>query len=108
MGRKQENTGFICGHCGRYALPLSNGSYRNHCPLCLYSKHVDDLPGDRKNNCGGLMAPLDIRYNSHKGYQIVHRCVKCGKEKINLIARDTVQSDDLLKILNLMQESVVK
>jgi hypothetical protein len=22
-------------------MPLKRGSYRNHCPACLYSKHVD-------------------------------------------------------------------
>ena len=41
MSRKSENTGFICAYCGADAKPLTNGSYRNHCPLCLHSLHVD-------------------------------------------------------------------
>ncbi|MBA3237248.1 MAG: RNHCP domain-containing protein [Parachlamydiaceae bacterium] len=24
-------------------MPLRNGSYRNHCPFCLSSLHVDDI-----------------------------------------------------------------
>lgn len=25
----------------------------NHCPNCLSSKHVDEMPGDREAKCGG-------------------------------------------------------
>ena len=76
-------------------MPLSNGSYRNHCPFCLYSKHVDTLPGDRRETCGGLMMPVGIRYCARKGYQIVHRCLACGAERSNKAATDTVQPDDM-------------
>ena len=49
--RRAENTGFECGHC-RSAVPAnSDGHYRNHCPYCLWSLHVDDLPGDRASSC---------------------------------------------------------
>jgi hypothetical protein len=95
MSRKEENTGFICQKCGRAVLPLSNGSYRNHCPFCLFSKHVDDTPGDRREHCGGLMEPVGVRYRSGKGYQIIHRCLKCGAERVNKAAVDTIQPDNV-------------
>ena len=31
---------FVCEHCGKKVEPLGY-SCRNHCPYCLYSKHVD-------------------------------------------------------------------
>ena len=34
--------GFICEHCGKEVLPLGYTS-RDHCPYCLYSKHVNQL-----------------------------------------------------------------
>jgi hypothetical protein len=95
MSRKSENQGFQCEQCGEQVLPVTNGSYRNHCPFCLYSKHVDFMPGDRAESCGGLMVPVGIRYHSKKGYQILHRCQNCGMEQLNKAARDTIQPDDL-------------
>ena len=97
MSRKTENTGFICRHCGKEVLPLTDGSYRNHCPFCLYSLHIDITPGDRACECGGLMEPIKIIYNSKKGYQIVHRCQKCGFERKN----QTAPNDDFNAILAL-------
>lgn len=102
MSRERENTGFICEHCGKTVLPLTNGSYRNHCPFCLYSKHVDDMPGDRAGECGGLMEPIGVEYKAAKGYQIVHKCTRCGKIVKNKAAEDADQSDDLDRIIALM------
>ena len=83
---------FTCEHCGAAVAPLTNGSYRNHCPHCLYSKHVDaEGPGDRASACGGMMAPVGLDQRSKKGFMILHRCVKCGKELPNKAAPD----DDL-------------
>ncbi|MTI95860.1 MAG: RNHCP domain-containing protein [Firmicutes bacterium] len=101
MSRIQENTGFICEWCGAEVLPLNNGSYRNHCPFCLHSKHVDVLPGDRKNQCRGLMQPLTVRHNPKKGWQIVHRCITCGAEQANIIADADVQPDDIGQLTRL-------
>ena len=47
--RKTED--FICEHCGR---EVRGNGYTNHCPYCLWSKHVDINPGDRAAGCGGL------------------------------------------------------
>jgi hypothetical protein len=75
-------------------MPLTNGSYRNHCPRCLWSRHVDNRPGDRGNRCGGAMEPVGLRLRPGKGYQLVHRCARCGAESVNRLATDTVQPDD--------------
>ncbi len=101
MSRKSENVGFICEHCGRAVLPVNNGGYRNHCPFCLYSKHVDIAPGDRRSVCRGLMEPLGIRYKPGKGYQIMHRCLACGRRSVNKVAERTVQPDSVDVLLTL-------
>ena len=48
---------FICEHCNKNVDKL-NYSARDHCPYCLYSKHVDINPGDRNNTCQGLLKPI--------------------------------------------------
>jgi hypothetical protein len=101
VGRSEENTGFVCEHCGRAVRAATNGSYRNHCPFCLFSKHVDVAPGDRASHCGGLMAPVALRRSS-KGFQIVHRCVRCGAVRLNKVAERTQQPDDIDAIITLM------
>lgn len=80
---------FVCGHCGEYVQPLAHGSYRNHCPKCLYSKHVDAAgPGDRASTCQALMAPDHLDYDGKKGWMIIHVCMKCGKTIPNKSAPD--------------------
>lgn len=101
MSRDLENTGFRCETCGAQVLPLTNGSYRNHCPVCLYSKHVDELPGDRASECGGMMEPVELVYAPKKGYQIRHRCLLCGAEGLNRIAQETEQPDEPQALLHL-------
>ena len=101
MSRSRENTGFVCEHCGHEVVALSNGSYRNHCPFCLSSKHVDNALGDRQSTCGGLMQPIGLRHKSGKGLQIVHQCLACGKRSANRVAENTEQPDDIDEIVKL-------
>ena len=101
MSKPRENTAFTCLHCGLAVAPLTNGSYRNHCPRCLYSQHLDVVPGDRASSCKGMMEPLAIKHNSNKGLQLVHRCTNCGVLRANRIASDTVQPDDLDALMRL-------
>lgn len=103
MSRSTENTGFRCACCENAVEPLTNGSYRNHCPYCLHSVHVDIMPGDRRNPCRGLMEPVGIR-GGKRGYQIVFRCRQCRACGANRVADDTVQPDDFNLLLNLMQQ----
>lgn len=90
---------FTCGHCGRRVGPLpSGGHHRNHCPACLYSRHVDAArSGDRGSACGGLMAPLGAFQRPNGEHVLVHRCERCGFERFNRIQAD----DDFDRVLAL-------
>lgn len=85
-----KNDPFKCEHCGKDVEPIVyGGSYRNHCPFCLWSKHVDaGIPGDRANLCKGLMEPVEVTTRRTGEYVLTHRCVKCGFERYNRIAGD--------------------
>ncbi len=87
---------FICEHCGEQVQPLLKGTYRDHCPKCLTSKHVDrDGPGDRLSECLGLLKPIAIDSDSKKGFVIVYECEKCHKTHRNKASED----DDLIGFL---------
>ncbi len=80
---------FTCEHCGKHVGALKHGTYRNHCPFCLWSKHVDqDGPGDRASTCGSLMTPMSLDQRGKKGWMINHRCTACGKTIPNIVAPD--------------------
>ncbi len=89
--RKED---FICENCG--AIVKGNG-YTDHCPNCLWSKHVDVNPGDRKAKCGGLMKPIGVEIKK-SSYLIYYRCTKCGYEhRVKTAANDNF---DLLVVLS--------
>ena len=88
---------FICEHCGKNVEKL-NYTARDHCPYCLYSKHVDINPGDRQNKCHGLLEPIDIEKFKNT-YKIIYMCEKCGKLHKNIMAND----DSMETIINLSQ-----
>lgn len=89
------NQGFRCDACGAQVPPLANGSYRNHCPRCLHSRHLDVFPGDRAHPCQGLLEPVAVERSGKKGWTIVHRCQRCGEERRNRAALDDpVMPDD--------------
>jgi len=103
LARSDENTGFLCDRCGTRVPPLGNGSYRNHCPGCLWSKHLDaSHPGDRASDCGGAMRPIDV-VRSKKGWQVVHRCERCGVVRRNRTAESTAAPDDIRAMIAVMQ-----
>lgn len=98
--QKNDNS-FICEHCGREVLPLGYSS-RDHCPFCLWSKHLDINPGDRQNECRGAMEPIRVEVDSKKGYVIVYRCTKCGEIHRNRAAHEAkVQPDDIKLLIKL-------
>lgn len=86
---------FICENCKKEVKPLGYTS-RDHCPYCLYSKHVDINPGDRQNNCLGLLEPVEIE-KFKDTYKIVYKCKKCKQPHKNIIAKD----DDMDKIIEI-------
>jgi len=87
---------FSCEHCGMY---VKGDGYTNHCPFCLWSKHVDVYPGDREEKCEGLMKPVFIE-TKNGTHTIVHRCVVCGYEKRNKVSK----KDDFETILSISRE----
>ncbi|MBU3669039.1 MAG: RNHCP domain-containing protein [Candidatus Taylorbacteria bacterium] len=78
--KKEED--FTCEKCDFF---VNGNGYTNHCPNCLYSKHVDVFPGDRAESCGGLMKPVDVT-GTQKEYIIRHKCIVCGYEKNNKVS----------------------
>ncbi len=86
---------FICENCMKNVSKL-NYTARDHCPYCLYSKHVDVMPGDRKNECKGLLEPIGIE-KFRDTYKIIYKCKKCGQLHKNIIAND----DDMNLIIEL-------
>lgn len=78
--RRTEN--FTCERCGEF---VTGDGYTNHCPACLWSKHVDVNPGDRAAECGGLMEPVGAEQKGNE-IIIVHRCVVCYHVKRNRAA----------------------
>jgi len=86
---------FICENCHKKVTKL-NYSARDHCNYCLYSKHVDIMPGDRSNDCHGLLVPIDIEKFKNT-YKIIYKCEKCGYLHKNIMASD----DDMDLIIKL-------
>jgi len=102
----RTNEGFVCEHCRIEVLPLARGGFRNHCPWCLWSKHVDCVPGDREAACGGLMAPMGVETDPKRGWMVVHRCVRCGIVRRNRAALDDPrQPDDFEAMLKIARQA---
>ncbi len=95
---KPKKEEIICEKCGKKFL---GGGYVNHCPKCLWSKHVDKkIPGDRKSDCLGIMKPIDIIIKKRGEISIKHQCIKCGKERLNKASKN----DDMDKIIELSHD----
>jgi hypothetical protein len=73
---------------------------RNHCNMCLWSKHVDDSKGDRHATCHGGMQPVGLTFK-HEGMgrigeaMLIHVCSLCDKLSINRLARDDLNHNVL-------------
>jgi len=83
---KMIDENFICDYC-EYEVNKLNYTARDHCPNCLCSKHVDIMPGDRANNCMGMMKPIGIE-KFKDSYKIIYKCSKCGEIHKNIMAND--------------------
>ena len=69
---------FSCLNCGK-VVPQGGAQVRDHCPFCLFGLHVDNVPGDRAADCGGLLAPIDFAVEG-RGIVIAYRCQRCEHE----------------------------
>lgn len=89
---------FRCGHCGITVPRGAPGTkHRNHCPVCLWSRHLDTEPGDRSADCGGDMEPLAIAARRDGEWTLVHKCRRCAVLSRNRIAGD----DDPVALMSL-------
>jgi predicted RNA-binding Zn-ribbon protein involved in translation (DUF1610 family) len=119
--RKHKETGrviydtqdFKCRNCGFFVTAsreLSGVNNRNHCPRCLWSRHMDITPGDRRSDCLSRMEPIGLsvkhvtkKYGSTAGeLMVIHHCTGCGKISINRIAAD----DDAMVIQRIFTDSL--
>ncbi len=109
------NGDFKCAYCRHIVCAnsfLSGVIHRNHCPYCLYSRHLDlHRAGDRLSACKSPMEPVGLtvkkngnKYRDEKGGELmlIHRCTGCGSLSINRIAAD----DDAEAILKLFASTL--
>ena len=99
---QMEAEGFQCTHCRAYVSAnrmLAGVQNRNHCPYCLWSRHLDlYVAGDRLAACREKMKPVGLalkqtakKYGPGWGeLMLVHECQECGKVSLNRIAADDV------------------
>jgi len=86
---RSEETAFICQHCKRTVINEAMGTrHRNHCPWCLWSRHLDERVGDRTSACHGDMEPIAIWVKGEGEWSIIHRCRSCGLVRANRCAGD--------------------
>lgn len=86
---------FICTNCNTLVKSLGYTA-RDHCPSCLCSLHVDINPGDRKEECHGLLEPIAVE-KFKDSFKIIYKCNKCGMIKKNIMAKDD-SMDLIIKI----------
>jgi hypothetical protein len=100
------NSDLRCVHCGNFVsaeVLLAGVKNRNHCPYCLWSRHVDLFEaGDRLSACKSPMRPVGLTFKiRHKKYasvpngtvangelMLIHQCVTCESLSINRVAAD--------------------
>lgn len=101
---------FTCVHCHLSVLTareIAGVQNRNHCPYCLWSRHLDwREPGDRLSSCRAPMEPVGLttrrsrnKYAAERDGELmlIHRCAGCGKLVINRVAADDI-ADELLSL----------
>jgi hypothetical protein len=111
---RYSDSGFHCSHCRAYISTdamLSGVQNRNHCPYCLWSRHLDLYEaGDRLSACKAVMKPIGLTIKqTRKKYasgqpgelMIVHLCTECGSLSINRVAAD----DDARTIRDVFEDS---
>jgi RNHCP domain-containing protein len=101
---------FRCAHCDTIVSSthlLSGVNNRNHCPYCLWSRHLDlFVAGDRLSACKAPMKPIGLTMKKGRNkYQreprgelmLIHACVECQALSINRIAADD-DSDNVMTV----------
>lgn len=87
--KSHAESSFTCLVCRFHVSLHAFGSqHRNHCPRCLWSRHLDDEPGDRRCPCREPMEPIAIEVRRDGEWALVHRCTGCGTVRTNRVAGD--------------------
>lgn len=90
---------FVCLQCGAEVSPHGRTA-RDHCPFCLYSLHVDVVPGDRAAECGGLLEPVEVELRGSRAV-ISYQCLECGERRVNQAVLDGEPADSWEAIMAL-------
>lgn len=90
---------FVCSVCSYH---VQGTGYTNHCPNCLYSLHVDTHPGDRQEQCHGIMKPIDIVTQGGSPVDVIHQCQRCHVIKTNKLD----DKDSMDAIIQVMEDKV--
>ncbi len=98
--RKIED--FQCEKCD---FSVKGNGFTDHCPKCLWGKHVDINPGDREEKCGGAMRPVSVE-KTNRGFDIIYRCERCLKITRNKSAKDD-DFDVLVRISKIASDSIL-
>lgn len=106
---------FKCAHCHALVSSahfLSGVNNRNHCPYCLWSRHLDLFAaGDRLSACKAPMKPIGLtmklgrnkyRREARGELMLIHQCTECQALSINRIAAD----DDSSAIVAVFEASL--
>ena len=108
--KQEQSNGFKCSHCKQWVVinQFIGTANRNHCNLCLWSKHVDEKKGDRSATCQGGMRPVGLTFRIEDGQNrgeimLIHACGGCPKLSINRIAGDDTEE----RILEVFAASMV-
>jgi hypothetical protein len=97
----QSEQEWRCIHCGFLvsgAPTIAGVRNRNHCPYCLWSRHLDwRVAGDRLSACRNGMEPIGLTTKRSRNkyaherdgeLMVVHRCTHCATIVINRVAAD--------------------
>jgi len=105
--KEHKAGGFKCAHCKQWVVinDFMGTANRNHCNLCLWSRHVDERKGDRRAECFGGMRPIGLTFK-HEGLgrrgevMLIHACSACPKISINRIAADD-DNEEILRVFSM-------
>ena len=80
---------FRCGYCKLLVSTVAVGTrYRNHCPNCGYSRHVDLPYSHGTSDCRGLMKPIGLTFKKNGELSLVHYCLSCQVMDRNRLSGD--------------------
>ena len=97
---REQRGGFRCCNCRTQVVVNAQmgTANRNHCNLCLWSRHVDEKKGDRRATCQAGMRPIGLTFRiesqDRRGeIMLIHACAGCAKLSINRIAADDLDTE---------------